>query len=258
MKPKALILKAPGTNCDQEAYWALGQAGADPEVVYLSQLEGNPKKLFDYNLLFIPGGFSYGDYLGSGKVFSLFIETSLGDAMRRFAAEGRTVIGVCNGFQVLVKMGLLPGSEERGARREEKQTVSLTFNKTGRFECRWVPLEFQKRSILSKRLSLHSSPLTPHPELPIAHGEGRFVTASPKILSRLEKDGLVFLRYYKENHNGSVNRIAGITNREGNVIGLMPHPERFAKREHHYNWPANEEFFPWGLEFLKAVIRVRC
>ncbi|MBI4669427.1 MAG: phosphoribosylformylglycinamidine synthase I [Elusimicrobia bacterium] len=282
MKPAALVIKAPGTNCDQEALWALSLAGARAEILYFKELQDNPSLLHGCDLLFIPGGFSYGDYLGSGKLFALFLQSSLGHALRRFVDEGKTVIGVCNGFQILVKMGLLPGNGVRSSSlgkgqspagtvpKDEdltplKQTVSLTHNNTGRFECRWVTLRFEKNSIFAKRLQTSPPKADPPPaedfrlqtyfELPIANGEGRFVVKSRAVLKKLQHDGLVFMRYHGGNPNGSTDSIAGITNARGNVIGLMPHPERFCASWQYYDYPSDKKIKPWGLEFLKAVVR---
>ncbi|MBI2069027.1 MAG: phosphoribosylformylglycinamidine synthase I [Elusimicrobia bacterium] len=248
MSVKALIVKAPGTNCDQEAKWGLELAGAKPEIRYLKELQERPQILFDYGLLFVPGGFSYGDYLGSGKLFALFLESALGQNLRRFAEKGRPVLGVCNGFQVLTKMGLLPWGET--------PCVSLTYNASNRFECRWVGLELENNSVFAKKLPADKRRLLAQFELPIAHGEGRFVAATPETLDRLGREGHVFLRYSKENPNGSENAIAGITNREGNVIGLMPHPERFVISDQHYDSSGSQAGKPWGLEFLKAAVRL--
>jgi len=247
---KVLVLKAPGTNCDFEMKQALAQAGAKCELRFFFEIEEKPELLWDYSMLVIPGGFSYGDYLGSGKIWALFLETALGRELRKFVASGRFVLGVCNGFQVLVKLGLLPGWFEDGT-----QQVSLASNTSGQFTCRWVNLNFEQKSVFFKRLMTHDSRLTTSLELPIAHGEGRFVTLNNATRKRLWKENLVFLRYKGDNPNGSEDAIAGITNPQGNVVGLMPHPERFVNRWQHYNWQANEKMVPWGLEFFRALIR---
>lgn len=246
---KVLVLKAPGTNCDQEMVHALKMAGAGPKALYFFEILKAPSLLRQFDMVVFPGGFSYGDYLGSGKVWSLLIESELKHEFEDYVKSGRRVLGVCNGFQVLVKMGLLPGF------LNSQPSVSLTANLSGRFECRWLPLAFEKNSVLYKNLSPISYHLSPLFELPIAHGEGRFVTASPAVRRRLWKEKLVFLRYAQENPNGSVDSIAGITNPQGNVIGLMPHPERFVSAWQHYNWQGAKFVMPWGLEFLKNILR---
>lgn len=245
-KVQALVLKAPGTNCDQETVWALSQAGAKVELKYFAELEQRPKTLDGYDLLFLPGGFSYGDYLGSGKIWSLFLESALGESLRRFVDQGRIVMGACNGFQVLVKMGLLPGPGATPA--------SLTINSSRRFECRWITLRLEQNSILFQNFK---SPILDFQfELPVAHGEGRFVLASHEVLKDLEAKGQVFLRYEGGNPNGSMGAVAGITNHKGNVIGLMPHPERWVIRQQHYDWRRRPDLVPWGLEFLKATLKL--
>ncbi|MBI4369630.1 MAG: phosphoribosylformylglycinamidine synthase I [Elusimicrobia bacterium] len=247
MKIRALILKAPGTNCDQETSWALELAGAFPETKYLGELVENPALLDQYGFLFLPGGFSYGDYLGSGKVLALMLESSLAEALARFIESGRRVIGVCNGFQVLVKLGMLPGWGGEPA-------VTLTFNDSGRFQCRWVHCKFESSSVLSAQLATRNSQLATLFELPVAHGEGRFLGASKTVIQKLKRGRQVFLRYQGDNPNGSDDMIAGITNLAGNVIGLMPHPERFVSAGQHYNWH-HQKTQPWGLEFLKSIIK---
>lgn len=242
-KIKAIVLKAPGTNCDAEMTYALKLAGADSETVHLKEIEKNPGLLKRYAVCVFPGGFSYGDYLGSGKSFALITESAFGRELAEFASSGRFILGVCNGFQILTKIGLLPGNGS---------SVSLAANIGGQFMCRWVPVAVEKKSVLSKRFPVK---LPASSELPIAHGEGRFSAASPRELKRLEREGLVFLRYGAENPNGSQARIAGITNAKGNVIGLMPHPERFVNSSQHYDSASKRDITPWGLEFLKGIVK---
>lgn len=245
-KIKAVVLKAPGTNCDAEMAHGLKLAGADSETVYLKELEKNPGLLKRYAVCVFPGGFSYGDYLGSGKSFALISESAFGGELNEFAQSGRFILGVCNGFQILTKIGLLPG---------DGSSVSLAANIGGQFMCRWVPVALEKKSVLYKQFKVQSSTFNEPGELPIAHGEGRFAAASASELKRLEREGLVFLRYGAENPNGSQARIAGITNAKGNVIGLMPHPERFVNSSQHYDSASKRDITPWGLEFLKGIVK---
>lgn len=226
MKPKAMILFAPGTNRDNDAAQALEMAGARAEIVPLNRLRWGEVRWRDYQILVLPGGFSYADALGAGKLLALDLEAYFADSLREFVAQGKPVIGICNGFQALVKSGILPG----GQLGSGEQRATLTFNTSGHFECRWVTLAPQPGAcIWTNRLEEPIFCL-------VAHGEGNFVTASKEEAQRLAKAGQVALRYalpdgtpvneaYPENPNGSVGGIAGICNPEGNVLGLMPHPE---------------------------------
>ncbi len=223
---KALILKAPGTNRDRDAAEAIACAGAAAEIVPLADLRENPDHMLDFGMLVVPGGFSYGDALGAGRLFALDLEHFFADQVRQFIETGRPVLGICNGFQALVKSGLLPGPRfERGGTRQ----VTLAHNRHGRFECRWVHLAApSSRSIWTRGIAGFSCP--------VAHGEGRFIVSDARALGALEATGCIALRYadaegrpaegrYPDNPNGSALDIAGICNEEGNVLGLMPHPE---------------------------------
>ncbi|MFT7579746.1 MAG: phosphoribosylformylglycinamidine synthase I [Myxococcota bacterium] len=223
MKPPVLVLHATGTNRDHDAAWACELAGAAPDIVHIRALAQTPERLHDYRMLVLPGGFSFGDDLGAGKIWALMLRTQLGDALRSFIDAGRPVLGICNGFQALVKAGFLPGADTAGA-----QTATLTHNRSGHFECRWVTLEHDPESpcIFTRDLD---EPVF----CPVAHGEGCFVTTRAR-LDAIETGKLVALRYtptpgdangYPGNPNGSDAHIAGICNARGNVFGLMPHPE---------------------------------
>ncbi len=231
MKPPILILHARGTNRDREAAWACERAGGAPEIVHVNQLIGGQRRLMDYRMLVLPGGFSYGDDLGAGKLWAVVLRYRLADELAAFIEAGRPVLGICNGFQALVKSGWLPGCRFNVAifERSNVQTVTLARNDSARFECRWVYLQPQANSpcIFTRGLE----------ELitcPVAHGEGKFVARDSETLAALEAQGLVALRYvgpngepagYPWNPNGSQNHIAGICNPQGTVLGLMPHPE---------------------------------
>lgn len=236
MQPKALVLRAPGTNCDQETAQAWRLAGADPDVLHFHRLLENPAKLFEYQVLTFPGGFSYGDDLGAGRVWSARIHLKLADTIREFVEKGGLVLGICNGFQVLVASGLLPA----GARKDMKPTASLSYNVSGQFEARWVSM----RSTPGKCVFLKGIESI---SMPSAHGEGRFLTATSTELDALESAGQVVLRYvdpatgqptetYPANPNGSPRGVAGVCDPTGRVFGLMPHPERFTSPLHHPNW----------------------
>ena len=229
MRPRILILHATGTNRDREVSRALLAAGGDPEIVHLHRVLQGERRMAEYQMLVLPGGFSYGDDLGAGKRWSVLLRDRLGDELSAFVASGKPVLGICNGFQALVKAGLLPGGHgDEGAFTDQRAT--LTRNESGRFECRWVWLKPEPASpcVFTRDLGellLHC---------PVAHGEGRFVTPDAAALAALEGRNLAALRYvdangatagWPVNPNGSENHIAGICNRQGNVLGLMPHPE---------------------------------
>jgi phosphoribosylformylglycinamidine synthase subunit PurQ / glutaminase len=221
---RALILHANGSNRDHDAEAALTLAGAEPEIVHVNQLVSGERKLADYHMLIVPGGFSYGDDLGAGVVWALDLKNRLGEAVEKFIADGRPVLGICNGFQALVKAGLLPGSTFTPER-----AVTLTYNEMGKFECRWVALQPVAGSV-----SLFTEGLTEPILCPVAHGEGRVMVKDDATLQQLWTGGLVALTYadeigrpvgYPGNPNGSTDGIAALCNPAGNVLGLMPHPE---------------------------------
>ena len=243
---KALVLKAPGTNCDEETAWALKLAGASPDLVSIQRLFSDPKRLLGYAMAVLPGGFSYGDDVASGKILANQIRFRLRRVFEEFVSRRNLVIGICNGFQVLVRAGLLPGWEAWSL-----SPVTLTWNPTGKFVCRWVSL--QRRASRARWLGR----LPRVWELPIAHAEGRFLVQGPGVLRTLKKRGQVFLTYSPENPNGSDGAVAGICNLQGNVLGLMPHPERFVTPYQHPQWTRKGAggIAPVGLEFWKAAVR---
>jgi phosphoribosylformylglycinamidine synthase I len=231
---KACVVTGFGINCDEELAFAFELAGAAAERVHVGDLIGDPRRLGAYRIIAFPGGFSFGDHLGSGKVFALLFKRNLGDALGEFVAGGGLVIGICNGFQVLVKMGLLPNLSG-----DFSQEVSLIHNDSGKYEDRWVRLSFAKESpcVWTRGLDFM--------DVPVRHGEGKFVTRSPQILSVLETGGLAAARYisrnsgpvvYPDNPNGSVADIAGLCDRTGRIFGFMPHPEAFLFKENHPDW----------------------
>ena len=230
MKPRALILRTAGTNCDAEAAYAFELAGASAERVHINRILERRAMLNDYQLLAIPGGFSYGDDISAGKILANQITHHLRDVLRNFIDAGKPVIGICNGFQALVKTDLLPGPLAGHA----GQTATLTDNDSGRFIDRWIHLSVRSRKcIWTAGLSAL--------ELPIAHGEGKFVLVDDAVRQSLWDNDQVALTYCRpdgssaegkspENPNGSVDDIAGICDSTGLVLGLMPHPER------HVSW----------------------
>jgi phosphoribosylformylglycinamidine synthase subunit PurQ / glutaminase len=233
-QPRVLVLRAAGINCDEETAAACELAGAQADRVHVNRIVAGEVRLRDYAALVIPGGFSYGDHLGAGKLLAVDLIHRLGERLQTFVADGRPVLGICNGFQVLVKSGLLPGNAR------QQQTVTLTHNRSGHYECRWVRLMAEPTSVC-----LFTQGIEGTIELPVGHGEGRFV-ASDDTVSELESHHQVALRYvdaearpatrYPDNPNGSAAAIAGICNREGNVFGLMPHPDRAYVPQLHPDW----------------------
>jgi phosphoribosylformylglycinamidine synthase len=238
--PRAIVLRAPGTNCDEETAAAWERAGAVVETWHVGRLLETPHALDAFQILTIPGGFSYGDDLGAGRIFATRLGTILGDALRRFRDRGGLVLGICNGFQVLVRAGLLPGGDE-------PVVATLTFNDSGHFESRWIRLV---PTVGRCPFVRDEEPI----ELPVAHGEGKFVASGANSLERLRASGQVVLRYaddqdrptqeYPANPNGSLDAVAGLCDPTGRVFGLMPHPERHVDPYHHPRWtrrgPARE------------------
>ena len=246
--PSFLILRAAGTNCDAETLVACEKAGATGTVLHVNRLLERPGLLDDFHGLIIPGGFSYGDDLGAGRIFANELRLRLRDPIRRFIGRGRLVLGICNGFQVLTKAGLLPDPDR------ESDPVTLGANDSNRFEARWVRLK-----VCSSLSEFIKEPI--EIELPVAHGEGKFIPSGTGVLETPRRNSQVILAYvgpdgqeggYPWNPNGSVGSVAGISDPTGRVLGLMPHPERHADRLHHPAWPrrpADRE--PDGLAFFR-------
>jgi phosphoribosylformylglycinamidine synthase I len=229
-KVKVLILRAPGTNCDFETKVAFETAGAEVDSALVFELFRKEKRLADYQVLVIPGGFTYGDDISAGRIMANEIRLRLGEDISRFVADGRLILGICNGFQVLVKTGFLPGPAS-----DKGQPVTLTNNDSGRFECRWIHLKVNEKSpsVFTKGMS--------GMYIPVAHGEGKLV-AAPDVIEKLN----VVVQYvdeqgntgagYPHNPNGSLRDIAGICDDSGRVFALMPHPERFIRGTQHPRW----------------------
>lgn len=234
MKPKALILQARGTNRDSDVAEALILAGADPHPVPLNELRAGKQRFADYQMLVVAGGFSYADALGAGKLFALDLKSYFNEEISAFVQSGKPVIGICNGFQALVKSGILPAASEN-------TEATLTFNEQGHFECRWVHLApISQACIWTKDLEDNII-------CPIAHGEGNFqVSGSFPLSSFIERDQIALTYTYSDgapangdypaNPNGSILDIAGICNPQGNVLGLMPHPENHIYPHQHPQW----------------------
>lgn len=238
-EPPVLILHATGTNRDREAGWAVEQAGGRPQVLHVNDLRARPDRLRDYAMLILPGGFSYGDALGAGRLLATDMRWLFHDELGRFIAAGKPVLGICNGFQALVKGGWLPGPPEEGGQ------VTLARNASNHFECRWVWLQPERDSVC-----LLTRGLTERIHCPVAHGEGRFVPRDEEALGHLRAAGQIALTYvrpdgrpaeYPDNPNGSAAGVAGTCNAAGNVLGLMPHPEDHIFRWQAPRWTRGEE-----------------
>lgn len=250
--PQVCVLRAPGTNCDLETAFAFEKAGARPDRVHLYRLLENPDLLQQYQVLCVPGGFSYGDDIGAGVIYSRQLRGQLNDAMREFLTKDKLVLGICNGFQVILKAGLLM---RRGIDNADEAAfedrITLTWNNSGRYTDRWVRLKVTgPNSVFLKGMDEF--------EVPIAHAEGRIAVASQEVLNDLRSNGQLALSYWNDdasrlasasgdptsidvlpephNPNGSVANIAGLSDVTGRVLGLMPHPERFLFATQHPQW----------------------
>lgn len=239
MTPKSLVLTGYGINCDLETHHAFMLAGAQAERVHLNDLINGTRKLSDYHILALPGGFSFGDDIASGKVLANMLKYNLGKEIQEFIDAGKLIIGICNGFQAMVKMGLLPAFN----RDYQAQHVTLTFNDSGRFEDRWVHLKANKSSKCVFTKGIEGI------YLPVRHGEGKFVVKNSEVLARLKKNNHVVFQYvdkegrlagYPCNPNGSIENIAGVCDETGRIFGMMPHPEAFSHRTNHPAWTREE------------------
>lgn len=256
-KPCVCVLRTAGTNCDKETAYAFERAGARTVSVHVNRLLDGARSLEQFPILAIPGGFSYGDDIAAGKILANELRSRLADGIRSLVARGGLVIGICNGFQVLVKSGFLPGND--GLR----QDVSLILNDSAKFEARWTYLKKEQ----SRCVWTRSIPDVIY--LPVAHGEGKFVAGDQSVMERLAANGQVALRYcdaggrqtgeYPLNPNGSSADIAGICDATGQILGLMPHPERHVRAQQHPRWTAEPgdgegdglRIFRSGVDFVK-------
>ena len=243
MQPRVLILRAPGTNCDEETAFAFERAGAVAERVHVNRLLESPRMAGDYQILCIPGGFSYGDDVAAGRILGNQIRHHLTDTIRGFRDAGKLILGVCNGFQVLLKSGALLEEDENGP------AATLAWNESGRFEDRWVELSSASRDGDATCVFLVG---IERMYLPVAHAEGKFVARDKATLDRLNTNGQLVLRYrsldepvgsesqnavpFPDNPNGAEANVAGVCDTTGRVLGLMPHPERHIDPTHHPRW----------------------
>jgi phosphoribosylformylglycinamidine synthase len=231
-KPRVLILRAPGANCDVEAQFAFEKAGALADRIHINRIRERPSLLDEYQILVIPGGFTYGDDVAAGKILANQLQHFLGEAIREFRDAGKLILGICNGFQAILKAGLLVPPDDEGS------LATLAGNSSGKFEDRWIHMQVSpgKCPFLASYERIYA---------PVAHGEGRLVFREPWILRGLEQAGQVVLRYvdatgrrgpYPVNPNGSQDDIAGMCDVTGRVLGLMPHPERHVLPIQHPSW----------------------
>lgn len=224
-KPQTLIIRTAGTNCDRELAHAFELAGATAQTIHLNRLIDQPALIDGFDLVGFPGGFSYGDDIAAGRIFANRLRHRLHEPFKAAIAKGVPMIGICNGFQVLVKLGLLPEPTSPG------QIATLADNTSGRFTARWVKVQAVGDSCCIWTRGLESF------DLPIAHGEGRFLSASSDLLNQLKANRQIALRYASDdNPNGSTDDIAGICDPSGRVLGLMPHPERYLHATSHPAW----------------------
>ncbi len=248
------MLKTDGINCDGEMLYAFTIAGGNPELVHVNELRSREKRLSDYQIFAIPGGFSYGDDVASGKILALELNSYLGDQINEFVQRKRgLVLGVCNGFQVLVRTGLLPFGTMGGMQ------ATLANNDSGHFECRWIDLKVENTNACVFLEGMNGVV-----SYQVAHGEGKFF-APPSTLEKIEDQHLVVFRYsdasgnptqkYPDNPNGSLHGIAGITDPSGRILGLMPHPERFVRATQHPNWRRMPDLEPQGLPVFEKMVQ---
>ena len=251
-----LVLRTAGTNCDLETCFAFELAGARAQRIHVNRLIENPDLLADYQILALPGGFSYGDDIAAGKILANQLIHHFRAQVQQFIGADKLVLGICNGFQVLVKAGLLPALTN-GNDDSSLQQATITYNDSGKFEDRWTYLAPAADNcvFIEKDRRIY---------LPIAHGEGKVCFADDDILEKVKSAGQVAFRYvdqsgafgsYPVNPNGSTDHIAGLCDPTGRVLGLMPHPERFVHRTHHPRWTRESVDDPDGLTIFKNAVK---
>ena len=260
---KVCVLRIEGTNCEDEMYQAFKTVGASPEKVHLKQLIGQTsselrRNIEDYDILAFPGGFSAGDYVRAGAIFAARIRSAIGPQVKKFVEAEKPVLGVCNGFQILVELGLLPALDET---MSSEPTAALYRNDSSRFECRPTLLRNDNRG---KCIFTSEIPKKKVLMIPSAHAEGKLLSMDPKFVDRLEENDQIVFRYvapegeakYPWNPNGSPSDIAGICNPAGNVLGMMPHPERVLTRFTHPDWTRGYETEEGdGLAVFRSVMK---
>ncbi|MFA6450216.1 MAG: phosphoribosylformylglycinamidine synthase I [bacterium] len=242
---RAIVLRTAGTNCDRETVFALASAGADVDLVHINMIANGEKSLDRYQILALPGGFSYGDDISAGRVLANELINKIEEPVNKFVADGKLVVGICNGFQALVKTGLLPGfAAKKGRSGMARPSVTLFDNDCGHFECRWIYLKNDPKSpcVFTKGVQRVIT-------LPIAHGEGKIIFDKPETRKKVIANKQIVFKYcdaegnlsgYPVNPNGSEENIAGLCNATGRVFGLMPHPERHITATQHPRWTRGE------------------
>jgi phosphoribosylformylglycinamidine synthase len=255
---KVIVIRTAGTNCNEETAYAFSRMGASVDQVHINALISGAFKLSDYHILALPGGFSYGDDIASGRILANELRLKLGKDIQQFIRDGKLIIGICNGFQILAKAGILPGLGWKIG-----QEATLFYNDSAKFESRWVHLKVESRCVWTKGMLSRIY-------LPVAHGEGKFIPRDKKVLDALAGNGQIVFRYcspdggkpsYPENPNGAVDDIAGICDTTGRILGLMPHPERHFLFEQHPSWTRlvktgefgdGAKIFENGVNYVKA------
>lgn len=240
MTPKVLVITGYGINCEEEIAYCFNKTGGQAEIVHINDLIDSRKKMSDYQILAIPGGFAYGDDTGAGNALSNRIRNHLNDEILSFIEKDKLAIGICNGFQMITNLGLVPATKNQYGKRE----VVLMWNTSARYECRWIHVKnTSKKCVWTRNIDTLL--------LPVAHGEGNFY-AEPGILTEMKNNDQIALKYVKEdgspantefpyNPNGALEDIAGITDPSGRLFGLMPHPERLHSFLNHPTWTLEKE-----------------
>ena len=247
---KIAILQMEGTNCEEESFYAFKELGANPEYVHIKKIESREKKIFDYHGLFLPGGFSAGDYVRAGAIFATRLKASIMKDLIKYVEDGYPILGVCNGFQVLIELGLLPALNGIS----DEPEACLAANDSNKFECRPTFIRHEGNSKITRNIPVGKISL-----MPCAHAEGKFLFKDDEYAAEALKQ--VVFRYvddkgrlagYPWNPNGSYENIAGISNPEGNVLGMMPHPERaFHPWQGLNKRQDGKEIFEGMLEYIK-------
>lgn len=257
---RAIVLRTAGTNCDRETVFALAASGADVDLVHINQIARGEKDLDCYHIMALAGGFSYGDDISAGKILANELINKISEPVNKFVADGKLVIGICNGFQILVKTGLLPGfAAKKGKSGMARQSVTLFDNDCGHFECKWVYLKSDPKSPC-----VFTAGTEQIITLPIAHGEGKIIFDNAATMKKAIANKQVVYRYcdakgnfgpYPINPNGSEDSIAGLCNATGRVFGLMPHPERFIFTTQHPRWTRGDApAYPQGLRIYENAV----
>lgn len=253
MKVKVLVLYGYGINCDNETGQGFKMARATAEKVHINELISGDRRLKNYQILALPGGFSFGDDISAGKVLANKFKYNLREELNDFIGDGKLIIGICNGFQAMVKLGILPALDKN----YEKEKVTLTFNDSGRFEDRWVYLKINQKSNCIWTQNIKNL------YLPVRHGEGKFISKNKKVRETLNKQNQIVMQFvddeggladYPFNPNGSEDSIAGICDKTGRIFGLMPHPEGFLFSQNHPRWTREKIKEGEGLKIFKNAV----